>query len=322
MQKLRAARRPRARLSAIVATVVVVSACGANDGESLADPSRDSTFEAPGSADPSEQRAALPEPVQEFEINATEYSFEISPDPSAGLKPGWTLLRFHNIGGEPHQVMFARIKDGVDMSELAAAGANDSSGAGAIEFVDMIGGVSYIDARQDTTAMVNLTEGIVMAMCYVPDSQGVAHALMGMTSALTVLAPSDEVAPSDPDPSGEEVIGTIEFTEDGYDLPDDFGVGWYHVQNSDSDLHELAMMRLDEPIDDAQAATMVKDLAANKTPEVAVEAVGGMGAISAGFDGYLYLDLAAGDYLAVDFMPDPGEPRPHMLDGYYATFRV
>ena len=40
--------------------------------------------------------------------------------------------------------MFARLKDGVDMAELAAAGEGDSSGAGAIEFVDMIGGVSYI----------------------------------------------------------------------------------------------------------------------------------------------------------------------------------
>ena len=53
-----------------------------------------------------------------------------------------------------------------------------------------------------------------------------------------------------------------------------------------------------------------------------VEAVGGMGAISPGFDGYLYLDLEEGEYLVVDFMPDPGDPRPHMLDGYYARFSV
>jgi hypothetical protein len=47
-----------------------------------------------------------------------------------------------------------------------------------------------------------------------------------------------------------------------------------------------------------------------------------MGAISGGFDGYLYLDLVPGDYLAVDFMPDPGEPRPHMLDGYFDRFSI
>jgi hypothetical protein len=45
-----------------------------------------------------------------------------------------------------------------------------------------------------------------------------------------------------------------------------------------------------------------------------------MGALSAGFAGYLYLDLEPGHYLAVDFMPDPGDPRPHLLDGYVTPF--
>lgn len=97
-------------------------------------------------------------------MDGSEYAFKISPDPASGVRPGWTLLRFTNVGVEPHQVMFARLKDGVDLGKLAAAGAGDSSGAAAIEFVDMIGGVSYIGAGQETTAMVNLTEGLVLAM--------------------------------------------------------------------------------------------------------------------------------------------------------------
>ena len=123
-------------------------------------------------------------------MDGSEYAFKISPDPASGVRPGWTLLRFTNVGVEPHQVMFARLKDGVDLGKLAAAGAGDSSGAAAIEFVDMIGGVSYIGAGQETTAMVNLTEGLVLAMCYVPNAQGVAHALMGMSTSMTV-APAD-----------------------------------------------------------------------------------------------------------------------------------
>ncbi len=51
-------------------------------------------------------------------------------------------------------------------------------------------------------------------------------------------------------------------------------------------------------------------------------ALGGMGALSAGFDGYLHLDLDPGPHLAVDFMPDPGEPRPHLLDGYATAFEA
>lgn len=279
-----------------------------------------STTDAPAkSAAPA---ARLPEAVQELTIDATEYRFAIDPDVAGGVEPGWTRITFHNRGVEAHQVMFARIKDGVDLADLAAAGAGDSSGAGAIKYVDMIGGVSYIGAGHDTTALVHLTPGLVMAMCYVPDTHGVAHALMGMSTPLTVSEPAGGGTGAEATPSGTELAGTITLAPDGYRLPAKLRSGWYHVTNTDDAVHELSLMRLGESIDDAHAGAVVADLAANKTPDVTVEAVGGLGAVSGGFDGYLRLDLTDGDYLAVDFMPDPDEPRPHMLDGYWATFSV
>lgn len=293
-------------LVAVVA--LVVGACAGAD--------------APTSSPASSATARLPTPVQELTFDASEYTFTISPDPSAGLQAGWTLVRFRNVGAEAHQVMFAAIKDGVDLSQLAAAGAGDSSGAGAIEFVDMIGGVSYIDPAHETTALVDLRPGLVMAMCYVPDANGVAHALMGMTSALTVAAPSVTTTSTDTEPVGDEVLGTIELSGDGYQIPADLRAGWYRVANTDTVLHEMSLLRVSRPISAEQAAVLVDDLAANRTPQVGLDAVGGMGAVSAGFDGFVHLDLPAGDYVAVDFMPDPGDPRPHMLDGYYRTFRV
>jgi hypothetical protein len=269
--------------------------------------------------------AKVPEPVQVLDIKATEYSFEITPDPSAGLQPGWTLLKFHNIGSEAHQAMFAQLKDGVDLAELSAAGAGDSSGASAIAFVNMVGGVSYIGPGQDTTAMVNLVPGIALAMCYVPNADGVAHALLGMTKLLTVAEPSGDTAPPTAEPGtkkpgSKKVVGTIELAKDGYQIPDNLRKGWYHVKNTDTLLHEMALLRLGRSLPAKQTKTLVEDLAANKATKVTTEALGGIGATAAGFDGYLYLDLPKGDYLAVDFMPDPGVPRPHMLDGYYARF--
>ena len=310
----------RAGVAAIALAVLAGSCTKDGDDAASADPP-DPAASADSSSGEVTTPDSLPAVVQELDIDGTEYTFDIDPDTAGGLVPGWTLIRFHNLGAEPHQVMFARIKDGVDMSELAAAGAGDSSGAGAIEFVDMIGGISYIGSGQDTTALVNLDEGTVMAMCYVPDTHGVAHALMGMSTALSVSAPTDD-PPSVEVPGGDEVVGTIELSEDGYLFPGEMRAGWYHVTNTDSVLHELSLLRLGRPVDETTTAQLVDDLAANRIPEVELEAVGGMGAISAGFDGYLHLDLTAGDYLAVDFMPDPGDPRPHMLDGYYDSFTV
>ena len=205
------------------ALVVILGACGSGE---------DATPTQTSSASTSTTAEMVPEPVQALDIDGRDYTFEISPDTTGGLAPGWTLVRFHNVGAEAHQVMFARVKDGVDMGELAAAGAGDSSGAGAIEFVDMVGGVSYIDPDQTTTALVKLDEGLVMAMCYVPDAAGIAHALMGMTSALTVNVDAEN--PERPTrPSMRRCKGPIAMTADGYDVPDDLTAGWYHVTNTD-----------------------------------------------------------------------------------------
>lgn len=307
-----------------VVLAMLVGACGSGDSDESATKATTTTA----------VREQLPEAVQQLDIDATEYTFDISPDPARGLQPGWTLVRFRNTGEEAHQAMFAGLKEGVDFDQLAAAGEGDSSGSSVIEYVDMVGGVSYIDADQETTALVNLPAGVVPAICYVPNADGVAHALLGMSTLLTVsdttpaggVAAPGATAPA-PELEDPTVVGTIELSSDGYELPSDMPTGWYHVVNTDDadpalGLHEMSLMRLDESLDDDEVDDLVVELADNETPSVGLDAVGGLGAISAGFDGYLYLDLEPGQYLAVDFMPDPGEPRPHMLDGYYTAFTV
>ena len=312
------------RLGTAVVLILLVAACGDEKGDDS----------ATGATTTTAALESLPEPVQQIDIDGTEYEFDITPDPSGGLQPGWTLLRFRNTGDEAHQAMFAGLKEGVEFDQLAAAGEGDSSGASVIEFVNMLGGVSYIDGGQETTALVDLPAGVVPAMCYVPTPDGVAHALLGMSSLLTVSeeTPASDVAVPGQDAPAPEmedptVVGTIELTADGYQIPSELPAGWYKVANTDDadpalGLHEMALVRLDETLDDDQVDELIVELANNETPSVGLDAVGGLGAISPGFDGYLYLDLEPGQYVAVDFMPDPGEPRPHMLDGYYTSFTV
>jgi hypothetical protein len=268
----------------------------------------------------------LPAPVQDVELVGTEYAFAFGAGGAPELAAGWTHLTFRNEGDEAHQVMFAQLREGVDMAALAEAAAGDSSGGGAIEFVDMLGGVSYIAPGSTIEAMVDLPEGLVLAMCYVPDPDGVAHALSGMQTALTVgpgdPGSADRAAGTD---GGADVRGTIELSAEGYRIPSPLAPGWYRVANTDSGtdgfgLHELSIMRLAREAAPDELTGLLEELATNAEPSIPVEAVGGLGAISPGFDGYLHLDLPPGQYLAVDFMPDPRQTRPHLLDGYYATF--
>ncbi|MEZ5142677.1 MAG: hypothetical protein R2726_09205 [Acidimicrobiales bacterium] len=269
-----------------------------------------------------------PRPVQTLDITGTEYAFAMQPAGGQGLRPGWTKVSFHNTGGEAHQVMFARLKDGVDLGQLAAAAGGDSSGSKAIEYVDMLGGVSYVGPGRAVEAMVDLPAGTVMAMCYVPDAHGVAHALMGMSTMLQVGGASDAGGPGGTTDAGTEPLqGTIVMDADGYHLPEALPAGWYRVVNRDGGaggrgLHELSILGLRDDLTADGLDRLLGELATNATPSVPLVALGGMGALSGGFEGYLYLDLPPGPYLAVDFMPDPGRPDPHLLDGYVGRFRA
>lgn len=356
------ARRPRRALGLGLA-LALLAACG-SDGDATDRATTDATTEPTASTATdtatTEALGDLPAAVQVLDIEGSEYAFDIrtgsgAPTSEAALVPGWTEVTFRNEGIEAHQVMFASLKEGVDLAQLAEAAGGDSSGSKAIEYVDMLGGVSYIGPGQTIEAMVDLPEGVVMAMCYVPDPDGVAHALSGMSSVLNVgpaadatgggtsastdTAPvtsdgadgddADTVGQSADDPDGgdpEAVQGTIVMEADGYQIPSPLPAGWYEVVNRDGGdagegLHELSILGLDEELDADGLEQLLGDLAANNTPAVALDALGGMGALSGGFTGYLYLDLAPGPYLAVDFMPDPGDPRPHLLDGYVTAFR-
>lgn len=341
----RTATRSTPVVAAVVAVLLaaLVAACGSDPEPSpvaTGDTDSTSTTTATAGADGDEgdvAPVALPEAASTVEIVGTEYVFELDASEADGtpidldagdaLPAGWTHVEFRNEGDEAHQVMFARLKDGVDLAELADTAGDDSSGSAAIEFVDMLGGVSYIGPGQSIEALVDLPAGMVLAMCYVPDAHGVAHALMGMTTTLTV---EEAEAGAEEADDTEPVVGTIEMTADGYQVPDEVPPGWYRVVNLDegeagsagTGLHELAVLGLDEPLAGDELDQFLDDLATNATPAVDLVAVGGMGALSAGFEGYLYLDLEPGPYLAVDFMPDPGEPRPHLLDGYVTAFEA
>jgi len=315
-----------------LAVSVVLAACGSDEADRTGTAS--ATSAAPASTTVPEVGPPLPVAVQELEIAGDEYLFDLgTADPE--LHAGWTRVTFDNVGEEAHQVMFASLKEGVDLAQLAEVAGEDSSGSRAIEFVDMLGGVSYIGPGQSIEALVDLPEGVVMAMCYVPDPEGVAHALSGMSTMLNV-GPAAEAGGTGPTTSGpesadpttadERVVGTITMGEDGYVFPEAMPTGWYRVVNEDGGeragegLHELSILGLETSLSDGQLTDLLDDLAGNQQPAVSLEALGGMGALSAGFEGYLWLDLAPGSYLAVDFMPDPGDPRPHLLDGYVTAF--
>ena len=101
--------------------------------------------------------------------------------------------------------------------------------------------------------------------------------------------------------------------------------GWYRVVNTDEGtagegLHELSILRLGAEVPDDEVDGLLDELATNAETRVAAGGGGRHGRPLPGFEGYLRLDLDDAPHLAVDFMPDPRQTRPHLLDGYYLIF--
>jgi hypothetical protein len=103
-----------------------------------------------------------------------------------------------------------------------------------------------------------------------------------------------------------------------FDMPEQVPAGTvtYKVVNDGPQAHELNILRL------APGAT-VADVAAwqaNPTTPPPFEAVGGMNGLSRGVEGFMTVDLQAGEYVAICHIPDPGSGVPHSHLGMIRAF--
>ena len=233
------------------------------------------------------------------------------------LTAGLIDVRLHNAGHVDHQVQFVRLHEGFDaasyMADLIGSG-----GGSALRDGDAMGGSNAVGAGQDQETWVNLPAGNYVAMCFQdgPPNSGPPHLFKGMYDSFTVTGQGNSAHPPVP------VRGTISAYSFGFNLPatiDGHGV-YRFVNTASADSHELTLLKLAPGMHAQDVLSWLADPASGPPP---FSSAGGFGALAPGGQGWVRLDLAAGDYVAVCFVPDDEAPHlPHIELGMHVEFSV
>jgi hypothetical protein len=286
-------------------TTLFVAACGSDDGDKQATsssrPSATTALEQP-------VKAAAADQVLRF--TAKDYSFEGPKTAPAGL----TELQLTNRGLEDHQLGLFRLHDGVDAATVLGAVGKSGLDA-AMPFGEFVAGPNGTAPSTSTAVVAELEPGKYLVLCGIPDAHGVPHVMKGMLTDLTVT-PATKTAAQDPDGLPE-----VDLSEYHFELPKGFdGTGSVVVVNTGKSVHEAVVAR----IADGKSVSDVIEYESQQYPRrgtAPYTLVNGTTFISPGARGRLDLDLPAGDYAWLCFLPGP-DGSPHLALGMVHPFTV
>jgi hypothetical protein len=310
-------------LLAGLVTVLTVGAvaCGDDDDDGNGDeatPTED--------AEPTEVEGTPVEGVSgRLDITALEYSFEGVPASQPG---GLTTITLDNIGAEDHQAQIVRLNEGVTLEQFQTALQADESGLEAVALVSLAGGVNAIAGGSNQVVVNDLSEGTHVMLCFVSDANDVPHFASGMITQFEVTAPEgEEPQPPAPDTS----LNLAEFQFDGMDTLAAGRAQTVQVINNGQQPHEVGIWKLEEGFTVEQLAAFFSEEEPTPDPSATPEeegpppfsSAGGLGAIAASEDGYMVLNLEAGNYALICFIPDPGSGgAPHAALGMLRALTV
>jgi hypothetical protein len=264
---------------------------------------------APATTAASTTAAAAQLPV--IDVVEKDFAFDLPQQLPAGV----VRITASNEGAETHHAQFARLNDGVSYEQLFAAFAGGPEAA--LPLVTLTGGPGPTQPSANLSVTTELPEGQYVVLCLISGADGIPHAAKGMVAQVTVADESNESEAVE----GDVQVGLIDFAFDG--LPKTLeGDAVIQVTNEGEESHELAVLKLAEGATSADVIDAISATAPPAGPPPFSE-VSGFQGIAPGATGTLDLDLEAGNYVALCFIPSPAnEGKPHVALGMIAEFSV
>jgi hypothetical protein len=258
-----------------------------------------------------------------LDITAVDFLFENVPATQPG---GLTAITLRNTGAEDHQAQFVRLNEGVTLEQLQTALQSDETGAAALALVTVAGGVNGIAPGDTGEVMYDLTPGNYVMLCFISGADDIPHVAKGMIQPFEVTAPEGD-EPQPPAPDAGFTISDFTF---GGDKTLAAGPQTVQVINNGPQAHEVTIWKLDEGFTvDMLKAQFTEEQPTpdpNATPEPEgpppFSSAGGLGAIPVNEDGYMMLNLEAGNYAMLCFVPDQATGAPHAALGMIESLTV
>ena len=282
----------RARLGVALAVIGIAAGCKSERSPDAADGP-----EAPKTT------------LSSVSVAAKDFSFEAP----GRIPAGATTFRLTNHGKELHQAQLLKLEDGKTIADLAEALKKPGPPPSWIKFM---GGPNGIAPGQETNATAVLTPGSYAYICFIPSPDGVIHAAKGMVRPFEVTAASSAAASELP-PSNI----TIKLRDYDFETSQPLKPGKHTilVENDGPQPHEFVLVKM-------APGKKVEDFAhwaetGLKGPPPA-EPLGGVVTLDKGGQGTFEVELTAGDYGFICFVPDAKDGKLHLAHGMMKNVKV
>lgn len=264
--------------------------------------------------------------VPTVEVEASDFSFTL-PDTIQG---GLVNLKLTNTGQDPHHMQLLKLNDGVSQEQMgqvfqAVFDAMATEGEAALfrvfEAATLAGGPAGVGAGEISDVTLNVAPGQYTLVCFLSGADGIPHVGKGMMKSLTVTAP-EEGGPTSIEADVTVTLNDYAFTG----VPTSLSAGETTIQviNAGTEPHEMALLKLKGvtigEFRKAMTSTPPGEPPSGPPP---FDFAGGYQAIMPGDRGWVTLDLKAGDYALICFVPSPAKDfAPHFALGMLSSITV
>ena len=272
----------------VVALSFAVVACGGDDDEN--------TNGAGG--------ASIPERT----LTARDFSFDFPESIEGGL----VQLKMDNRGQESHHAQTMRLNDGVTTQQFQTALQSPDPEA-VLALVSLAGGPNTIEPGESQTVVADFSRpGNYAFLCFISGADDVPHAAKGMVRTFQVTQPS---ASQQRPPEADTRVTLADFSFLGLDsLP--ARKTTIEVTNGGPQPHEVAILKLEGGFTAEQLRALFLDesaeLPAGPPP---FKSAGGVAGLANGMKSWAEVDLDAGNYALICFVPDATTGAPHAALG-------
>ena len=259
----------------------------------------------PASAAPSEGAA------QDLAVDGKEFAYELP----ASIAAGPTKVTLNNVGQEEHQAQVARLNSGVDMAALTTALQNPDP-SGALALLTLVGGPTGVLPGAKGASTVDLQPGLHVFLCFVESADGVPHLAKGMIAPLEVTEPASTATV----PTGDASVALQDFSFVGLDTLTP-GAHTVTVTNNGPQPHEATLVKLADGVTVPDLLAQVSSGEPSTGP-LPWTSAGGIAGIMPGTTASFDVDLPAGEYAFICFVPDPATGKPHFQLGMIGALSV
>lgn len=251
--------------------------------------------------------AATPAGPNVVNVVAREYGYEM-PDT---LPAGPTLFHLTDAGNELHHMTIVKFEQGKTLADFTSLPPGPPPA-----WAVFIGGPNTPTPHggQDED-IVDLAPGNYAVLCVIPGPDGKPHMLNGMIRGLTVTPSSARV--------GAMPASDVTLTLTNYDFAFSqtltAGQHTIRIVNKGTQPHEAVMFLLAPGKTGEDIAAWVGSGMQGPPPAAPIT---GISAEAPGLDNLLPVNLSAGRYALLCFMPDATDGRPHTAHGMIYNFEV